>query len=260
MNTKIIHTFKQTILFSLLISSYGFLNYNYFGGWYDSSIGTAVIILISYFIWRKDFLSSIGLNLDLKKVIKTFLILGLLILACLTIVKYIATKNNIKILLINWTNYYHIFFYTLNEEIIMGALPLLVFVKRKNISPIYASIGLAVFFSIIHFVFYKWIFLDRGNIKFITLTTLFFVGIVRNELILRTRHIGYSWALHCSWIVLMFGTYHYYTETESGLSELIRFNTYLGSYEMLIVATFLVSVVIVGWCRTIYYKKTKENK
>ncbi|HPJ06356.1 MAG TPA: hypothetical protein PLK17_12665 [Bacteroidales bacterium] len=69
-------------------------------------------------------------------------------------------------------------------------------VDKMKIRPLFASVALALFFALIHFVFYKWIFLDRGIIGMLTHTSLFMVGFVRNSLILMTGHIGYSWALH----------------------------------------------------------------
>lgn len=242
-----IRSIRLSFLFTLLIIAYGFLSYNYFGGWYDSSIGTIAIVIISYLIWKNNFLSRIGLKLNPKKIIKTATILSILLVANYLIIKYLANKQNIQISLLNWRSYYHIFFYTLNEEIIVGALPLFALARKKSIGPVAAIIGLAVIFSLMHFVFYKWVFDDRGNIELTTLITLFFIGIVRNDLIIRTGHIGYSWALHFSWVAIMFGTFQFYSGSESGLSERTRFNTYLGSTEMLIISCLLVGMVMASW-------------
>jgi hypothetical protein len=244
---KRIRFIKRLILFFLVFLSHIFLSYNYFGGWYGSSIGTLTILIISYFIWEKDFLIRTGLNLNLKQIYNSIIIFAVLAIANLMIIKYIANNNNVLLLADNWRSYYHIIFYTLNEEIVIGALPLLSFTNRKKSATILASIGLALIFSLMHFAFYKWLFSDRGNIEFTTLTTLFFIGIVRNELIIKTGHIGYSWALHCSWIAIMFGTYHYFVGTDYGLTEITRFNTYLGSNEMLLISSLLFVLVLVNW-------------
>ncbi|MFN2128401.1 MAG: hypothetical protein ACK2TU_11135, partial [Anaerolineales bacterium] len=104
--------------------------------------------------------------------------------------KYIGNKNNIHVEYFNWRDYYHVMFYTLNEEIVLGAILLFTMVHRWKIKPMVASLCLALFFSLIHYVFYKWIFLDRGVLGIPALITLFLVGFVRNSLIIQTGHIG----------------------------------------------------------------------
>jgi hypothetical protein len=112
-----------------------------------------------------------------------------------------------------------------------------------------AALGLAVFFSLIHFVFYRWIFLDGGILGIQTLITLFLVGFVRNSLILQTGHIGYSWALHFGWMAIMFGSSHTYINSNMPLKESESFNLYLGSTEMLILSLILAGLFLVYWIR-----------
>jgi hypothetical protein len=230
---------SKNLIFIILIISYAFLNYNFFNGWWYSLIGTFSILLLGWFIWKENSLRRMGLNINAGIIIKSLLLAIVLSMAALLIMRHIAGGRGITIRYTDWRNYFHDIFYVLNEEIILGALPLIWMIKKKKLSPLYASLILAIFFSIIHFIFYKWIFLDRGNMHIMTLLTLFFVGVVRNNLILQTGHIGYSWALHFSWIAIMFGTTHIYNSDETWLSELTRFNTYLGSVEMLIISGIL---------------------
>ena len=112
-------------------------------------------------------------------------------------------------------------------------------------NPVVASLTLAILFSIVHFIFYKWIFLDRGTIQITTLLTLFFVGIIRNNLIIQTGHIGYSWALHFSWMAVMFGSAHVNPSKDEWLTEPERFNTYLGSYGMLAISALIVILSLI---------------
>ncbi|MCD4769025.1 MAG: hypothetical protein K8R35_02515, partial [Bacteroidales bacterium] len=137
------------------------------------------------------------------------------------------------------SEYYHDIFYVLNEEIILGGIAIYILVNRFKIKPLLVSIGLALIFSLIHFVFYKWISYHTGLIETQSLITLFFVAIVRNNLIIVNRHIGYSWALHFGWIVVMLGSYPYWIDTNTGLTEPERFNMFLGSKEMLILSCVL---------------------
>lgn len=238
---------KRRVLFLLLVLSYAALSYIPAYGWWYSSVGTFLIIMFSYFIWNKDFLKHIGLQLDLKTFTRSLILAVLVTICALMIMKYIAAKDHVLIKFTSWRQYYHDIFYILNEEIVIGALLLFSLVNNRKIHPIIASVGLAVFFALIHYVFYRWIFDARGIIGISTLTTLFFVGVVRNNLILQTKHIGYSWALHFGWMAVMFGSCHVDLETNTGLTEPVRFNTYLGSIEMLIGSAILAVLSFIMW-------------
>lgn len=242
---------KRTILFSLLGLSYGFFSYYFFGGWWNSSVGSVLIILFSYLIWDKDFLKHIGLQLDLKTIAKSIILAGIIAICALLIMKYIAVKHNVMISYTNWKDYYHDIFYILNEEIVIGSILLFALVNKRKIRPFIASVGLAIFFALIHFVFYKWFFRDRGILGVSTLTTLFLVGFVRNSLILQTGHIGYSWALHFGWMVVMFGSRHIDLNTNLRVTESERFNLYLGSIEVLIISTIIAGLSLAYWIKKV---------
>lgn len=242
------HKLKIAILFALLGLSYVLFSYYFFRGWWYSSVGTLLIVLFSFLIWGKDFPSQTGLQLDSKRVVKSIVLTGIITVCSLLIMKYIASKHNVQIRFTNWGVYYHDIFYVLNEEIVTGAILLFSLVKVK-IKPIVASIILAVFFALIHFVFYKWIFLDSGVIEILTLTTLFLIGFIRNSLILQTGHIGYSWALHFGWILVMFGCMHIDKQTNMRVTEPERFNLYLGSIEMLIISIIITGLSLLFWMK-----------
>jgi hypothetical protein len=140
-------------------------------------------------------------------------------------------------------------FYVLNEEIVLGAILLFTLVYKWKVSPIIASVCLAVGFALIHYVFYRWVFADRGILGISTLVTLFLVGFVRNSLILHTGHIGYSWALHFGWIAIMFGSRHTYLETNMYVSEHESFNIYLGSTEMLVLSIMMAGIFLAYWIK-----------
>jgi len=217
------------------------------GGWWNSSFGTLLILLFSYLVWEKDFLKQTGLNVNLVTVGKSIVLAGITALFAWLMMKYLATEQDIKISFSHWKNYYHDVFYILNEEIVIGSFVLFAMVGKWKFSPLFASVLLAVFFALTHFVFYKWIFLDKGNIALLTLITLFLVGFVRNSLILQTGHIGYSWALHFGWIIVMFGSNHIYADTALKVSEYDRFNLYLGSTEMLFIGIIMSGLMLFLW-------------
>ena len=237
------------LLFTLLILIYVLFSYSFLGDWLYSSIGSILIIFLSFLIWGNGFLEKVGLQLNLEAFVKSIILLVIIVGCSFLIMKYIGNKNNIRIEYYNWRDYYHVMFYVLNEEIVLGAILLFTLVYKLKVRPIVASICLAVGFALIHYVFYRWVFTDRGVLGISTLMTLFLVGFVRISLILCTGHIGYSWALHFGWIAIMFGSRHTNLNTNLYLSELESFNTYLGSTEMLFLSIIIAGVFLAYWLR-----------
>jgi len=240
---------KRRILFLLLLLSYLLFSYYAVGGWWNSSVGTALILFFSYLLWNNDFLQQTGLQLNFKTIIRSLILAMFITFNSYMVMRHIAGRYNTVIMFSEWRNYYHDIFYTLNEEIVLGAMLLFILTRRWKIRPFTASILLAVVFALIHYVFYRWIFLDRGIIEISTLTTLFFVGFVRNSLIVLTGHIGYSWALHFGWMAVMLGSAHIDLVNEKILGELVKFNTYLGSAEMVITSIIIAGICLVFWIK-----------
>lgn len=251
-----ISTPKRSLLFALLFTLYFLFTYYVFNGWWYSSIGSALIIFISYIIWHREYLKQTGLQLNLPTIIKSIILAVIITIASILIMKYIGTRNNIRIEYTNWRDYYHDIFYILNEEIVIGAILLFTMVNKYKIKPLVASLLLAVFFALIHYIFYRWIFLDSGIIGLPTLTTLFLVGFTRNSLIIITGHIGYSWALHFGWMAVMFGSMHTDITSNLELTEVDRFKLYLGSSEMLIISAIIAGIFLAYWIK----KSRKQSR
>jgi len=244
---------RKNFWLTLIIIVHLTFSYYYFKGWWNSAIGTALIILLSYFIWKKDFLKNIGLKSGKLTIPLSVALSIIIIILSSHLSDYIATKHNIEIMSTSYRYYFHSVFYTLNDEIILGALLLFYCIKSFKLHPLLISAAVAVIFSILHFIFYKWIFLDTGIIQPLTLTTLFVVGFLRNNLIITFGHIGYSWAFHFGWMTVMFGSYHFNTLSREILTGSQRFNLCLGSLEMLFIATILAGISV--W---IYLRKNKS--
>lgn len=240
---------NRTLLIALLVLLYFLFSYYVFKGWWYSSIGSILIILLSRLIWGKGFLKQIGLQLDLQTIIKSIFLAIVITICAFLIMKYIGNKDNIRIAYTNWRDYYHDIFYILNEEIVIGAILLFAMVHKWKVKPIVACLLLALFFAFIHYTFYRWIFLEKGIIGLSTLIVLFLVGFVRNSLILLTGHIGYSWALHFGWMAVMFGSMHTDSQTDLGVPEPERFNLYLGSNEMLIISIIMAGIFVAYWIK-----------
>ena len=226
----------------LLISSYLTFTYSVFNGWWYSSTGTVLIIIFSYLIWRDKYLHVTGLRLSVKTIMLSLLLGVVMTFFSVIIIKYIGSKNGVNIQFSSFGSYYHDVFYVLNEEIILGGIAIYLLINRYKFSSLLASVFLALAFSVIHYVFYRWVFLDTGIIKPLTLIVLFLVGFVRNNLIIIYRHIGFSWALHFGWVAVMLGSYPYWSESMEGLSEPEKFNMFLGSYEMLAISIVLAAI------------------
>ena len=60
---------------------------------------------------------------------------------------------------------------------------------------------------------------------------------------------------HFGWMAVMFGSIHVDTETGKNLTELRRFNLYLGSVEMLV-----ISIIVAGLCILYLIKKHSSEK
>ena len=167
---------RIALLFTLLFLIYVLFSYSFLGDWLYSSIGSILIIFLSYLIWGKSFLKQIGLQLNLLTIAKS-IILAVIVAACsLLIMKYIGSKHNIRIEYYNWRDYYHVLFYVLNEEIVLGAILLFALVYKWKIRPLLASLCLAVLFSLIHYIFYKWIASESGILGLSTLITTIFTS------------------------------------------------------------------------------------
>jgi hypothetical protein len=231
--------FHRTIWISYIVIIHLIFSYYLLNGWWYSGIGTILIVLITYLFYKDKFLEEIGLKIKPISIFISICLGVIAIIGSVLIMKYIAARANVAIQYTGYSNYIHDIFYTLNEEIILGSVLLFNLSRMIKTHPLILSAAVAVIFALIHFVFYKWIFLQKGIIAPETLVILFLVGFFRNNLILKFKHIGYSWAFHFGWMAVMFGSYHYYYDSLYPLTEPERFNFYLGSPEMLTIAAFL---------------------
>ncbi|MBI4838472.1 MAG: hypothetical protein HY806_04890 [Nitrospirae bacterium] len=248
----LIKKFENIFWLILISASHLGFSYYFFNGWWYSAIGSILIIFFSYMLWRERFAVILGLKISKEAIKFSMALLTASFLGSYFIMNAAATKSLVKIQVIAYQNFIHDLFYTLNEEMVLGAILLGITARKTRISPVYISIGTAVVFSALHFIFYKWVFDIKGIIQPTALITLFFAGVMRNNLIIAVKHIGYAWALHFSWIAVMLGTDHFFTETGIRLSEPDRFNLYLGSGGMLI-----ISIILAVFSVWFYKRKTQ---
>ncbi len=236
MSRKIV--FQIICIIILLISHFN-LSYNFNEAWWHSAFGFCMILLFGYLIWGWPFLSVSGLKLSPLLLLKSAFVGGCIIVVSYLSIKSIADQHDISIRLSSFKNYFHNAVYIVNEEIILGSMMLYFLTNRFKIKPIVASFGLAVVVSIAHYILYKFYFRDKGDLTISTLITLVLTVFVKNNLIIKFRHIGYAWALHFGWMVVMYGSSHFFKTTGAEVTDLEKFNIYLGSWGILITSTFL---------------------
>jgi hypothetical protein len=228
----------------LMITFHLGLSYYAFGGWWHSCLGSITIIFFSYLAWPTEFIDRIGLRLKRAQIIYSFILALVLLLGASKLILEIARLNKIIVEPGGFGNLFHNVFYSLNEEMILGAILLNAIRKNyKRIHPVAISILVAGVFALLHYVVYRWFFNEesaRGILTITTLATLFAVGVLRNNLILTTGHIGYSWALHFGWIAAMFGSNHLNLKNNlEDFTEAEIFNLYLGSTWILMMVVSL---------------------
>lgn len=159
-----------------------------------------------------------------------------------------------------FANYIYYIPETFNEEMLIGAL-LLMGIERnfKKIDKNYIAIMVALIFSLMHQGLYKWSPVQSGELLTLTtIITLFFVGILRNSLILKTRNIALSWAIHLSFNMVFFSGLFINVETKKFPSESEVFNIVFGNLTMLAV-TGLLALISIIWLNNDKFNKKKPS-
>ncbi len=144
-------------------------------------------------------------------------------------------------------NYLYYLPETFNEEMLIGAILLMGLERRfKRLNKNIIAIIIALIFSLMHQSLYKYSPLQPGILLTTsTILALFFVGILRNALILKTRKIAYSWAIHLSFNLIFFPGYFINKSTNEFASEPERFNIVFGNLTMVILTGILAAISLV---------------
>jgi hypothetical protein len=117
----------------------------------------------------------------------------------------------------------------------------------------------ALIFSLMHQGLYKWSPVQSGELLTLTtIMTLFFVGILRNSLILKTRNIALSWAIHLSFNMVFFSGLFIHAQTGKFPSEPEVFNIVFGNLTMLAL-TGLLALTSIIWLNIDKLKKKKTG-
>lgn len=244
-------------------------------GWNFSLIATVLILIIFRIRDPNDWKQKLGIDFNLTDWLG-FLITSLsLMIISYYLVDYFSEINgySFRPKLIYYEDYYppdfpffpilgdYLYYIpeTFNEEIFIGALLLMGLERNfKKLDKNVIAVGVALIFSLMHQALYNWSPVQPGILLSIqTILTLFFVGILRNVLILKTRKIAYSWAIHLSFNMVFFSGFYINNTTEKFASEPERFNIVFDNLTM-VVLTGLLALVSLIWLN-INELKTKNK-
>lgn len=221
-------------------------------------LGAIIIILLSRKAWPDNWANWLGLKFNKKRTTLSILMLPIIIVASNLVILKISAIHNIVyrswLADLDILGYIHSFSQTLNEEMILGALLLNALRKYfSKLHPLWISVGVAAVFALLHYPFYAWVVFGRhkGEINIIAILTLFTIGVVRNNLILQTGHIGFAWALHLGFNIVFFRGDFYDPGRDIFLNQPERFNLILGSDIML-----LIGIIILLASLLLYRKST----
>ena len=107
-----------------------------------------------------------------------------------------------------------------------------------------ARLGVAAAFAVLHLALYRYGFLGH-TLRGLTLVSLFAIGVIRNASIFRARHIGYAWALHAAWNLVMFSGRWQEVATGRTLAEPEVFDALL-AYPPLVGALGVAAALVVA--------------
>lgn len=154
---------------------------------------------------------------------------------------------------------------TFNEEMLIGAVLLMGMERRlKNISKTTIALLIALVFSMMHQALYKWSPVQPGTLlSTFTILTLFFVGVIRNVIILKTRKITFSWSIHLSFNLIFFAGFYVNNSTGKLPTEPEKFNIVFGNPFMLILTGALAFTAVIwlnyDYLRTIIHPVARQS-
>ncbi len=235
--------------------------------WNLSLLASILIILIMRYRDPIDWKQKLGINFKRHDLIGFLLsTIGLLILSYF-LVEYVSRLNGyaFKPQIIYYKDYFgsncpfylvlanYMYFITetFNEEMLIGAVLLMGLERKfKTLDRNIIAIMIALIFSLMHQALFKWSPAQPGILlTWTTIASLFFVGILRNVLILKTRKIVFSWAIHLSFNFVFYAGFIVDPITNIFPREPEAFNIIFGNLIMLLLSG-LLAVASLIWLNT----------
>lgn len=276
---------KKYGLLILIFCFCGFLNYHpqmLFGlnsphwGWMFSMLSTILIIFFMRIRDPEKWSRKLGINFKKSDVLKFVIITMLLSVIAFFFVDFVSKVDGYDFkpklfyyktyLGANYPFHYIVANYlyyipeTFNEEMLIGALLLLGIERRfEKLNKNYIVVIVALIFSVMHQGLYKWSPVQSGELLTLTtIATLFFVGVLRNSLILKTRNIALSWAIHLSFNMVFFSGLFINTGNGEFPDEPEVFNIVFGNQTMFILSGLLAFASMI-WLNMDKIKKEKTG-
>lgn len=231
-------------------------------GWWPSLGGTALMIWICRHWLGDDWRKRLGLSGVSGEWLRSAYLFFVLLLTFALYGKFILEENALRYYSnyeIGISAYYlHTCAQVFNEEIALGAIPLLCTTQTLNVRiRIILGLVLALFFPLLHLLLFEWSPFVTGTqvpLSGLSLLSMFFVAVIGNSLILRRNHLGFTIALHLAWNILFAGGI--VSGDRGALNETELFNLTIGN-PIAVAALGTVSVVEV-WIHAVRWKV--ENK
>lgn len=233
-------------------------------GWMFSLLSTILIVYIMRIRDPHKWKQKLGIDFKPNDIWKFSITTIFLLILSYFVVDYVSTLNgyDFKPKLFYYktyaglnypfhyvlANYIYYIPETFNEEMLIGAL-LLLGIERtfQKINKNCIVVIVALIFSLMHQGLYKWSPVQSGELLTVTtIMTLFFVGVLRNSLILQTRKITFSWAIHLSFNMIFFSGFFIHTHTQNFPSEPEVFNIVFGNLTIL-TATGVLALISMIW-------------
>ncbi len=276
---------KKYGLLILIFCFCGFLNYHpqmLFGlnsphwGWMFSLLSTILIISFMRIRDPEKWSRKLGINFKKTGILKFVIITTLLSVIAFFIVDFVSKVDGYDFkpklfyyktyLGANYPFHYIVANYlyyipeTFNEEMLIGALLLMGIERRfEKLNKNYIVVIVALIFSVMHQGLYKWSPVQSGELLTLTtIATLFFVGVLRNSLILKTRNIALSWAIRLSFNMVFFSGLFINTGNGEFQDEPEVFNIVFGNRTMFIL-TGLLALTSMIWLNMDKNKKEKTG-
>jgi hypothetical protein len=246
----------RAIAIALILVPYFTLTYT---SWWMAIVGSVLIVLLSRLVWPGRGVKVVGLRIPLEQIGVSLFLLCIVLIGSFEIITAITRCEGIIFVPLyenrKWVLYLvHTVGQTLNEEMVLGAL-FLRFIENKFrlIHPFVISVGVALIFSLLHYLFYGLRpsqSLHYGVLSLTTLISLFSMGVVRNNCILSTGNIGYAWAIHIGWNIVFADSSFYLSESSTKLTEPSMFNLILGNRHVVMITSVLMALSLL-----LYIKK-----
>lgn len=213
-------------------------NYNFKISFFLAFAGS--IILISL-LW-KNATNPKNIGLQIRN-LSAFLFSSIFATCAFFAFYLIYKSNNFVVFGYSKRIIFHVVFYTLNEELILGY-----WLFRKFYNYIKSNVKIIILasfiFSVLHYISYKYIFdTESGSLSFLSIANLFLISIVRYWSIYKFNSIWVAYSLHLCFMVCLFGAKIYKSDMQI-ISHVDLFNNFIGSVEMLIILG--VSILILG--------------